>query len=145
MVAAQDGDAVNVHPSAAASALLVLDLPAQPDAPRIARHALLSLVRALGAESHAVEVSISEAVTNAVLHAYGDDQPGRIRVSASVDDEALHVKVEDDGTGLKPRGDSPGIGLGLPSMATLADALDIDSRPDGTTVHMRFRVPDRAP
>src|ERR1044071_7534557 len=63
-----------------------------------------------------VRLAVSEAATNAVLHAYRDRDPGQIRVDARVlDDGRLRIVVEDDGFGPLPRPDSPGLGLGLPT------------------------------
>jgi len=51
------------------------------------------------------------------------------------------VTVRDHGSGMAPRVDSPGLGVGLPVMAAIADALEIDT-PDGagTIVRMTFDV-----
>ena len=52
----------------------------------------------------------------------------------------LHVTVSDDGVGMVPRLDSPGLGVGLPFIAHLADTLDIEHSPDGgTRLSMTFR------
>ena len=49
------------------------------------------------------------------------------------------VTVRDHGTGMAPRVDSPGLGVGLPVMAAIADALEIDTPGDaGTLVRMTF-------
>ena len=47
--------------------------------------------------------------------------------------------VRDHGSGMAPRVDSPGLGVGLPVMAAIAEALEIDT-PDGsgTLVRMTF-------
>lgn len=75
-----------------------------------------------------VRLAVSEAATNAVLHAYRDREPGQIRVEARVDDDGcLRIIVEDDGFGPLPRPDSPGIGLGLPTIASVADAVELSA------------------
>jgi serine/threonine-protein kinase RsbW/stage II sporulation protein AB (anti-sigma F factor) len=75
-----------------------------------------------------VRLAVSEAATNAVLHAYRGREPGEIRVAARVDDDGvLKIVVEDDGFGPLPRPDSPGIGLGLPTIASVADALELSA------------------
>jgi anti-sigma regulatory factor (Ser/Thr protein kinase) len=75
-----------------------------------------------------VRLAVSEAATNAVLHAYRDRPPGEIRVFAHVmDDGCLRIVVEDDGFGPLPRPDSPGIGLGLPTIASVADAVELSA------------------
>jgi serine/threonine-protein kinase RsbW/stage II sporulation protein AB (anti-sigma F factor) len=61
------------------------------------------------------------------------------------------VTVSDDGGGMVPRPDSPGLGLGLPLIASIADQIVIAPPRDGagTTVCMHFsaagaasRLPD---
>ncbi len=78
-----------------------------------------------------LKLAVSEAVTNAVLHAYVDRQPGPVRVCAWLEAAKLVVEVSDDGGGMMPRLDSPGLGVGLPFIADTADRLDIDSSPAG--------------
>ena len=89
-----------------------------------------------------VKLAVSEAVTNAVMHAYVDaDQPGVVRLHATVDDERVHVTVSDDGCGMLPRLDSPGLGVGLPFIAHTADSLDIGhSAAGGTELRMSFHA-----
>jgi serine/threonine-protein kinase RsbW len=50
------------------------------------------------------------------------------------------VRVHDDGGGLHPRADSPGMGLGLPLIAQVADELEIGPAEGGrgTQVAMTF-------
>jgi anti-sigma regulatory factor (Ser/Thr protein kinase) len=90
----------------------------------------------------AVKLAVSEAVTNAVVHAYVDDErPGDVHVVTFVRGATVHVTVSDDGTGMMPRLDSPGLGVGLPFIADIADTLDIDSSEGGgTELRMTFRA-----
>lgn len=81
------------------------------------------------------KLAVSEAVTNAVMHAYVDaPRPGAVSVDARLDGDSLLVEVSDDGSGMTPRLDSPGLGVGLPLIAGSADTLDIDNSPRGGTV-----------
>ncbi len=53
----------------------------------------------------------------------------------------MTVVVRDNGRGIVPRPDSPGLGLGLPLIATLAETLELGK--DGTEhteVRMTFRL-----
>jgi serine/threonine-protein kinase RsbW/stage II sporulation protein AB (anti-sigma F factor) len=86
----------------------------------------------------AVKLAVNEAVTNAVVHAYAQ-QEGRIAVTVGLTGEALTVTVTDTGGGLVPRADSPGLGVGLPLIAQLADHLDVHSGDEGTQIRMSFR------
>ena len=90
-----------------------------------------------------VKLAVSEAVTNAVIHAYADaDQAGEVRLVASVDGDRVHVTVSDDGCGMVPRLDSPGLGVGLPFIAHSTDTLDIaHNDAGGTELRMSFRIP----
>src|SRR4051794_8246560 len=87
-----------------------------------------------------VRLAVSEAATNAVLHAYRDRDPGEIRVAAEVlDDGHLKITIEDDGFGPLPRPDSPGLGLGLPTIASVADAVELSAgRAAGARLCMQF-------
>jgi serine/threonine-protein kinase RsbW len=89
-----------------------------------------------------VLLAVSEAATNAVLHAYLEaGRPGPLLLSARLMDDIVHVVVRDHGRGMTPRPDSPGLGLGLPLMTRLADAVQISTHPDGgTEVRMTFTV-----
>jgi serine/threonine-protein kinase RsbW len=118
---------------------------ANHEAPGDARRAVSEFAAAAGATDRAlgsVAVCISEAITNAVVHAYRhDDRPGRVEVEAELDGDWLWVRVRDQGRGLEPRLDSPGLGLGLPLIAQLAASSEIVSpEQGGTEIIMRFDV-----
>jgi anti-sigma regulatory factor (Ser/Thr protein kinase) len=86
-----------------------------------------------------VALAVSEAITNAVLHAYRDQSPGPVRVVACAEPDRLVVVVRDYGCGMSPNPDSPGLGLGLSVIGGLATELNIE-RPDdgGTRLRMCF-------
>ena len=56
-----------------------------------------------------IALAVTEACTNAVVHAYRDSS-GTISVTASHADGAPTVTVRDHGTGMAPRVDTPGSG-----------------------------------
>ena len=118
---------------------LELELPATPRSAATARNAITQFCADQAVDHGAVMLAVSEAVANAVVHAYRDRQPGPVRVIASFEDHALHVVVSDDGTGMKPRTDSPGMGMGLALIARLSSSVQIDGDGDGTRVSMRFQ------
>ena len=83
---------------------------------------------------------MSEAISNAVVHAFVDlPGPGTVTVTAHRDDDGIHVVVRDDGGGMKPRTDSPGLGIGLPLMTQMTESLEFrQNTHGGTDVEMRF-------
>ena len=83
--------------------------------------------RGIAVDRDAIGVVVSEAVTNAVLHAYRDrERPGDVHVSAEpATTRASRSRSTDDGLGMRPRADSPGVGLGMPLIADLADRVEI--------------------
>jgi len=94
------------------------------------------------ADPNAVALAVTEAITNAVVHAYVDAaEPGEIEVVLQrvPDDDAIEILVCDEGRGMMPRTDSPGLGLGLPLVATLAERFEVEARTGGgTRVLMAF-------
>lgn len=121
--------------------LLDVELPAEPRSASRARRAVLDALTGIAVDRDAVGVVVSEAVTNAVVHAYRDrEHPGRVHVSACLDGEGVQIAVADDGLGLRPRPDSPGIGLGMPLIADLADRVEITHGRPGTRIAAHFAV-----
>jgi len=59
-----------------------------------------------------------------------------------VREDRLSIAIRDEGRGMRPRADSPGLGLGLPLIATLAETLELgsDSDDQGAEVRMTFRL-----
>lgn len=114
-------------------------------APRQARGAIAGLPCLLpAARMRDALVAVSEAVSNAVLHAYPGGGEGRIRVKAWAMRAALAVLVADDGEGFDPgssaRGTRSGLGMGVLLMRTLATEVTISSRPGyGAAVLLVFR------
>jgi hypothetical protein len=76
--------------------------------------------------------SVSEALTNVVVHAYPGREPGDMMVEAWRDAMHLIVRVTDNGHGLF-RTDSPGLGLGFGLMASMADEFLRRGAPGPTT------------
>ncbi len=126
-----------------ASPDLVLTLPARAENVAVVRHAIGGLGDALDVDDQVladVKLAVTEACTNVVVHAYGGED-GPMEIAASVSPERLMVAIRDEGRGMLPRPDSPGLGLGLPLIATLAETLELGrSLDDRTEVRMSFRL-----
>jgi serine/threonine-protein kinase RsbW/stage II sporulation protein AB (anti-sigma F factor) len=120
-------------------ARLDLDLPAVPDSAAAARHAVVAYAAPVLEDTFAVGLAVQEAATNAIVHAFRDRPPGRIAVQARIEQPGMLVVVADDGMGMVPRPDTPGLGLGLPLIAQLAETLQVEAvEPSGTRLVMRF-------
>lgn len=120
-------------------------LPARPESIGELRRAVVDYAGRSGAGQlvlQAVRLAVSEALTNVVMHAYRDRPPGEMVAEAWTEDGNLMVRVCDDGAGLVPRPDSPGMGIGLAVMAQSADEFAISNREGvpGTLVALRFAL-----
>lgn len=108
---------------------------------RVASHAALA---GMPADDLAeLQVAVSEALTNVVLHAYRDSgELGDVRVEVEVRGGSdLVVRVRDYGVGIGPRPDSPGLGVGLVIIARLSRSCEVRRCDDcGTEVSMCFAL-----
>ena len=122
------------------------EFPAEPASIPTIRQAVVALALGSGASAERrtdVAIAVSEAATNAVVHAYVETaEPGTVRVTAAVIEGELHVTITDQGRGMLPRSDSPGLGLGMPLISGLATSFEIadgdGSR--GTVLRMSFAL-----
>jgi serine/threonine-protein kinase RsbW/stage II sporulation protein AB (anti-sigma F factor) len=117
---------------------------AEPRAVRIARALVTRFAEREGAPESvraALALAVTEACSNVVMHAYLDAElPGDLEMRATRVGSELVVVVRDDGRGMVPHLDSPGLGLGLPLIAQLTDVFEILDRGDrpGVIVRMHF-------
>lgn len=122
---------------------LSLTLPARAENVAVIRHAIGGLGEALAIDDQIlsdVKLAVTEACTNAVVHAYPDGE-GPLEIAAYLRDDRLMLVIRDEGRGIVPRTDSPGLGLGLPLIATLAEALELGTDDENRTeVRMTFRL-----
>ena len=102
-----------------------------------------------------IKTAVSEAVTNAIVHAY-PDALGKISVRASVfEGSVLEIVVRDWGRGIEDvdkareplytTGGEERSGMGFTIMESFMDALIVRSRPGkGTVVTMKRRIAQRS-
>ena len=112
------------------------------DASRVGdlRKAVVAFAEAIGFDdTNPIALAVSEAITNVVVHAYRDAEVGDVRIVACDKPDRLVVVVRDYGAGMLPRADSPGLGLGLPLISTMADDLQIEAAEgSGCLLRMHF-------
>src|SRR5918993_2537218 len=122
---------------------LELKLPARAENVAVIRHAFGGFAEVLSVDEQTladIKLAVTEACTNVVIHAY-EDEIGSLEDDASFDDQRLTVVIRDSGRGILPRPDSPGLGLGLPLIATLAESLELGrDDEDRTEIRMTFRL-----
>ena len=119
-------------------------LPGTPLGVRRLRREMAGIAADCGMDADGVadvKLAVTEAATNAVMHAYAE-ATGELAVTAAVQDGELEIVIGDSGSGMVDRHDSPGLGVGLSVIATVARQLRIVSSPRGTEIHMTFRCSD---
>ena len=101
-----------------------------------------------------VKTAVSEAVTNAIVHAY-PDRIGKVMLRLRIlEGQTLEITVRDWGCGMQDvqqamqplytTGGDERSGMGFTIMDSFMDTLRVRSRPDkGTTVTMRRRISPR--
>lgn len=111
------------------------------------RRGVADVARHLGADDEVllqINLAVSEAATNAIQHAYRDRaaaDAGDVRVVVRGQGDRIVVHIRDDGMGLTPRNDSPGLGLGLCLMAHESASFEIRKNPGGgTEVVLHFEL-----
>ena len=125
-----------------------LTIPAKPEYITLSRLALAGLtrVRPLTDETLAdLKLALTEACSNSVRHAYGDDG-GHVSISFELWNDRLIVEVADDGTGFEPdtagrNGDDAELsegGLGIAIIRSIADEVEIGGGANGRGSRLRF-------
>ncbi|GAA2561608.1 ATP-binding SpoIIE family protein phosphatase [Pseudonocardia hydrocarbonoxydans] len=146
-VAADDDIAVLVArrtPGGARPEDLVLDAPATPPSLQPLRQATrmwLADARVDRRRAADVLLAVGEALANAVEHAYGPRRGG-VALRMRAEESGIVAEVRDTGRWRAPRGQRRGRGLTL--LDALSDEVRIDRTDDGTTVVLRWNVPDRS-
>ena len=119
-------------------------IPGTPLGVRMLRREMAGIAKDCGMDAEGiadVRLAVTEAATNAVIHAYAKAE-GELSVTAAMQDGELAIVVGDTGPGLVERRDSPGLGVGLSVIAGVAERLKIVSDPGGTEIHMAFPCPN---
>ena len=98
-----------------------------------------------------VKTAVSEAVTNAVIHAY-EQKGGRIELLCELENDLLHIRIRDWGKGIADvkaameplytsRPDLERSGMGFSFMEAFMDELEVSSIVgSGTTVFMKKKL-----
>lgn len=122
-------------------------MPALPANVALVRQALAGLTDELGVEparAADMKIALTEACTNVVVHAYGDE-PGPLEVTMAVEHGRLVLSVRDRGSGLHPlpgRDEGAPLGFGLALIASLSDELGLVGGRHGTEVRIAFALSD---
>ena len=128
---------------------LTLRMGAEAENVALARRALEGILARVAPEMIAdVNLAVTEACMNAILHGYGDAE-GTIDVDARLEPGRVELAVRDYGAGLdSDQGRSrPNAGLGLRLMRAVSNDLQIRTAPGrGTEIRIGFRPGgERAP
>lgn len=98
-----------------------------------------------------IKTAVSEAVTNAVIHGY-EEQEGMVRIYGRLEDNTLWLEISDEGVGIpdvekameplytsKPELDRSGMGFAF--MEAFMDELHVESEPGkGTRIRMKKTI-----
>ena len=136
---------------------MILDFPSKSTNEAFARSAVACFAAQMDPtleELGDIRTSVSEAVTNAIVHAYPDEL-GIITLRCRIlKDNVLDIVVKDRGIGISDvekakqpmftTGGSDRSGMGFTIMESFMTSVSITSEPGkGTTVHMRRRLQKR--
>ena len=135
---------------------------------RIAVAAFVTHLNPTMEELSDIKTAVSEAVTNAIIHGYGNVHgysrpdgkrpaaevihPGKVNICCRLEKDLLHIKISDQGVGMedieqameplfttKPELERSGMGFAF--MEAFMDDLEVESRPgQGTVIHMTKKL-----
>ncbi len=98
-----------------------------------------------------IKTAVSEAVTNAVVHAYEGAQ-GKIYITCEIEDRNVHITIEDKGKGIEDiekareplfttKPDEERSGMGFVFMEVFMDELSVESKQqEGTIIKMSKKI-----
>ena len=116
---------------------------------RVAAAAFIAPLDPTVEELTEIKTAVSEAVSNAIIHAYGENQEGLVVMECTVDQERrVIISISDNGVGIEDVGKAreplfttmPGeerSGMGFTVMESFMDKLEVESAPgEGTRITM---------
>jgi serine/threonine-protein kinase RsbW len=127
---------------------ILLRIPAKAEYITLCRLALTGIaqLREIGEDTMAdLKLALTEAVSNSVRHAYGEDGDGQVDITYRLEPDRLRIEVVDDGNGFDPD-EAPTLdgdelsegGLGIAIIKTIADEFEIQSKPGARGSRLRF-------
>jgi serine/threonine-protein kinase RsbW len=137
MTSGANGDAVRVR----------LTIPARAEYITLCRLALTGIARLRELSDELVadlKLALTEATSNSVRHAYGDEAVGVVEISYELFSDRLVIEVTDEGEGFdlaKAEGHPDELsegGLGIAIIRAIADEVEIGAQPGGKGSRLRF-------
>jgi stage II sporulation protein AB (anti-sigma F factor) len=98
-----------------------------------------------------IKTAVSEAVTNAIIHGYGEGE-GIVSITMSLSEKTLNITVKDSGAGIEnvtqareplftTKPEMERSGLGFTVMENFMTSVEVESAPGvGTTVKMTKKI-----
>ena len=114
-------------------------LPATPESVSAARHRVRCYAADLQVDLDGVLLAVSEAVSNAVAHAYAEGTRGQVELTAGASQSEFTVTVRDHGRGLAGGGSGTGAGFGLKIIRDVSEHVELTDSPGGVSLTMGFR------
>ena len=122
-----------------------LTIPARAEYVLLGRLALSGVTRMRPLDDETVndlKLAVTEACTNSVRHAYGENG-GTVDIVYELHDDRLVVEVSDDGAGFDPNGlveagELTEGGLGIAIIRALVDEFEVGERRDRRGSRLRF-------
>jgi anti-sigma regulatory factor (Ser/Thr protein kinase) len=124
---------------------LFIKLPARSENLAVVRHAVGNVARQFGMTDEGVadlQIVVTEACSNVVIHAYGDRPQGSLEVEAECEAAEFGVVVRDYGSGFRAPAlaETDSLRLGLALISTLSSSFDVSEHQDGGT-EVSVRLP----
>lgn len=140
-------DAATAGPPGARGQTVRLTIPARAEYITLGRLALTGISRLASFPDEVLadlKLALTEATSNSVRHAYGEDGVGVVEIVYELTDAELAIEVTDEGEGFVPPAESgePDAmtegGLGIAIIRAIADEVEIGAQENGTGSRLRF-------